>query len=458
MVRVGGKSLNILDYLNKKQPRKQDGLHPFHRASSSFKYIYCYGIGILAFGYKNSSSDTITIFKELLSKIQLNDVNHEKLISSIKTNFDFKLQDVFRTIRKKEEQYCFIGDLFYITNHSQLSPTYTQDIIEGYMQVFGLHSIEKEFLKSFCLYAASEEKNAEPNKNALQNKLISSYYKLYDTVVEKSENKFISLARILYQNFLEQGYFISYKMAIYLFPNFTLEESFHSISIDQGKTLTLDYPAYLYGTTVLKNCSTLIVENITLHINGNILIESGKLFIKNSDIIIDDCMEDFAILVKETTSIVIENSTINCNYKSAFLSQENGYLSFINSKIRNTTKDRALKFSGHSVTIENCSFENCLDGGILNHATNHMLVEHCSFLNCHAEHGGGIYSKSLYQVNINSCDFSSCRANYLGCGIYFVNKKYGQQVLDCHFHDCSPSDSLVFNEYNDIHSLYTTKK
>lgn len=451
--------MNILDYLSEKQTTSTNNTHPFINASYNFKYLYCYGLGTLAFGYKNNHSDAIATFKSLLVKIQLENLDEDKLITSIKNEFDFKLQDVFRSIRNKEEQYCFIGDLFYIANHANLSPTYSHDIINGYMQIFALDSVEKDFLKRFCSYAAQEENRNLSSQMHFSNKLVSSYYNSYNLTNYNMERKegeknatpdtYLPLARSLYRQFLEGGYFLSYKIATYLFPSFTLQESFHSLQIDQGKTVILDYPCYLHGTTIIKNGSALIIKDSNVRIKGNIFIESGKFFIKNSDIVVEGCEENYIVSISETTSVKIENSTVNCNFTAAFLNQDTGCLTLTNSHIKNTTRERAINFAGYSMDLKNCTFSNCMAGGIYNEATRHMSVENCTFSNCEAEHGGGIYSKSLSPSNIASCHYTSCKASYLGSGIYFVNKKNGQKVTNCSFELCSPSDSLVFNDYSE---------
>lgn len=458
--------MNILDYLNEKQISSQERSHPFCNTSSEFKFSYCYGLGTLAFGYKYGNPEAPIVFKRLLSKVQLKNVDGDKLIDSIRNNFDFKLQELFRTIRKKEEQYCFIGDLFYIANQANLSPTYSQDIINGYMDVFALDEMERTFLKRFCSYAAQKEHLAPSFQKQRSKKAVSSYYKSvdYDTefMQQSSEvdtNTFISLARTLYRDFLDHGYFLPYQIVTYLFPSFSLKETFHSLQLNDGKTLTIDYPTVLYGTILIKNGSTLVIDHTKLQINGNIFVENGKVLIKNSDIKVEGCQMEYIFSVSDSTIIKIENSTVDCNFKTAFLNQKTGFLTLTNSHIKNTSNAVALNFTGYAMDLKNCSFDHCMAGGIFNDASKGMLLESCTFTNCNAEHGGALYSKSLSPSKVISCHFHSCTASYLGSCIYFVNKKYNQQVVQCTFELCSPSDSLVFNNYNEIidtYSLYNT--
>lgn len=422
--------MNVLDYLSEKQSNSVNISHPLENASTQFKYLYCFGLSTLAFGYKQHLQVTEQYFSTLLHIIKLDITQQAKLKSAmLDSNFEYRINEVFELLKKKDEQYCFIADLYKLSYFGLLSPTYCQDIIQGYMQVFGFSEVEKRFFKDFTDLA----------NHAIQvGNSVSSYI-----------NTDLTQAISLYEKFADLGYFIPYSILQYIFPQFHTTAAFSSLTLEKGEFFYLDRPCTITGTVTVKNCSTFFLEHTTLHINGNIFVENGKVLIKNSDIIIEDCNADFFISVTKSNRIIIENSTIVCNSKTAFLLQDSGCLKIYNTHIKNTTRKRAIVFAGSCMDIGKSTFENCLEGAILNHAQKELRIDSCTFLHCTAEHGGAIYSNSLGYAAITSCTFLDCNAKFIGGAVYFVTKKYEQRVEHCHFENCYPKDSQVFNSLNE---------
>lgn len=421
--------MNVLDYLTQKQNIHTTPKHPLAQHASSFKYNYCFGLSVLVYGYKDQLPATLTCFSSILNEIHLDIELQKKLSVQVKNNFDLKINDTFKELTEKNEQYCFIADLHRLSFFGLISPTYCKDIIEGYCQVFNFSENETRFLKEFTDLGFQTTK--ELSKETL------SYY---DTKLDKAVE--------LYQNFKLAGYDISTIILEYIYPSFSLTNRLEDCVFDDGSIQCFESNLRIDGEILLSNCSTLVFANANVKINGSILAENGKIIIKNSHIYLENCEKEHFITVQNSPSIRIENSTIDCNHKAAFLNQNSGHLKIQKTKIQNTGKDYGIHFSGNSADISTSTFENCDSGALFNFAKKELFIASSTFTNCHNVHGGAIHSRSMANTTIYNCKFRDCHAKYIGGAVYFANLKYGQSVMNCTFEHCTPIDDILFNAYD----------
>ena len=89
---------------------------------------------------------------------------------------------------------------------------------------------------------------------------------------------------------------------------------------------------------------------------------------------------------------------------------------------------------------------DCVNSGVRIKDEGKLIVDDCEFVNCIAEHGGAIYTNSLSDSIITNCRFDNCQGKYLGGAIYFEYEKFGQEIYRCEYNNCTPEDSIVFNE------------
>lgn len=423
-----GEEMNVLDYLTQKKNRNIPHTHPFSQSTESFKYSYCFGLAVLVYGYKEQMPATLDCFSSILNKIQLEEQLQKKLPLNIKSNFDLKLNDVFREINSKDAQYCFIADLYRLSFFGLFSPTYSHDIIEGYTQVFNFTQSEKTFLKQFTDLAY--QTLDEFKKDTL------SYY-----------DKKIDSAMQLYSNFKSCGYEISSSILEYIYPGFSISNKIKNLVLDDGTVHRYEDNLHIYGNIVVSNCSTLILEHAKVLAEGNIFVENGNILVKHSDIMIKQANAPYFITVKNSPSILIEDSRIDCNHQTGFLTQDSGHLKMQKVHIKNTAGDYGVLFSGHSADIGTSTFENCENGAFCNMAKTELFIGSSDFTNCNSIQGGAIFSQSPANATIYNCRFKNCHARYLGGAIYFEHLKYGQSVLHCNFEHCTPADNILFNAY-----------
>ena len=423
--------MNVLDYLDSKDAASRMEKHPLSEKTEEFKGIYCFGIATLAFGYKKNLPDIGRCFSELLRSMDVDEKKERQIISSVYTVFDFKITEVFEKLCNKIEQYCFVSDLYKIANGSLLSPTYCQDIIDGYMKAFFFTKDEKQFFKSFMEISAEKQKLDE---SVLM-------------VKKEQEERLLKEAINSYETFQENGYYISYTLLKYMFPGFERKKRIENLLLMNGETVNIDYPVEFFGTIEIKNGSSLFIENTSAIFHSSLNINGGKISIKNSKIFIEECADDSFINIEETTLCHIENSEIDCKGKTAFLHQKQGNLQMINTIIEDTKGKSAVIFSGNDINIEETNFLHCKNGAIWNDAKSGMHLKNCQFSYCNREHGGAVYSQSICDSRIDHCSFYHCIAKYLGGAVYFQNRKYGQWVNNCKIEECAPKDSCIFNDY-----------
>lgn len=426
--------MNVLDYLSKKTRESTTVVHPLVQHSSAFKYTYCFGLAVLVYGYKEQLSGTINCFSSILNSIKLDTDLQDKLQANVKHNFDLKISDVFKQIEGKREQYCFIADLYRIFYFGLISPTYFNDILNGYLQVFNFTNAEKTFFREFTSLAY-ETVESLPKQTPL-------YF-----------NNRMEQAVTLYENFQLSGQYIPINILKYIFPGFSFKHIITDFSLDNGTIQYFESNLHIKGNLTISNCSTLIIRNAHVTIEGAFIITNGKIVIENSDLLVQDCSSDTLITIEQSPTILIEDSVIDCNNKCAFLSQNSGHLKIQQSKIFNTTNKYAICFTGNSADISKSVFENCAHGAFLNRAKSELFIGSTVFKHCYSEHGGAIHSKSLVNSMIYNCSFSDCHAKYIGGAIYFENLKFGQSVLHCTFEHCTPNENFVFNSYEKEDSI-----
>lgn len=426
--------MNILDYLDSKETKSLRIEHPFVNETDEFKSAYCFGIATLAFGYKKNLPDIGKCFSQLLRNMNVNEKKEKQIISAVYTVFDFKITEVFEKINEKTKQYCFVADLYKIANGSLLSPTYCQDIINGYMRAFAFSKEEKAFFKDFMSCAGKNEKLMESMM----------------MVKQEQEKAILEEAEQIYEVFQNAGNRIAYQLLQYMFPGFQRKQRIENLFLSKGEKMIIDSPVELFDDVVIADGSSLVIDHTSVIFHGSIIVKGGKIYIGNSKITIESCTEESFLNIDETTLCRIENSEINCKGNTAFLYQSSGTLQIFKSRIENTRNKSAIIFMGKDINIEETSFLHCQNGAIWNNAEGSMYLKKCQFSYCNREHGGAVYSKSIHDTNIENCLFDHCVAKYLGGAVYFQYKKYGQWVKDCEIQECAPKDSYIFNDYEYI--------
>lgn len=407
-------SVDLLGFLKDKVNEDRYEVHPYAYMNNTFKYLYCFGLGVLSCGHMKAMTETTKDFRLLLERIRLHKNYHEKIIVDINNNFNYKINDVFAILDTKDKQYTFLADLFKLSAHSLWSMSYCEQVRDVYMNIFELEKEERVFFEEFM--NASEKKNIE-------------------------------LARKRYEEFQKKGYIVRYQLLKYMYPEFLLEEKYTDILLENGEHFLIDKQATIHGNIVVTNGSSLEIDGSIFKINGSITVDGARIRIKKSDLFVLSSTKNNLINITNSAVVIIDDCTIDCNYNCGIVEQNCGQLLINNSKLLHTDKEYAILFSGQSLMMNGVTMENCLCGGIRIFQEATWYIDDCRFYHMFAQHGGAIFSDSLYDGTVSNSNFIDCKAKYIGGAIYFNYKKYGQSIFGCEFKKCMPFDSIIFNDY-----------
>lgn len=412
--------MDVLGYLKSRQNELERVNHPFVNRSLNFRYLYSYGVGVLALGNMKSMSELRDRFEYFLECIALPKEQREKIIVDINNHFEFRLTECVKVLKTKEVQYCFMADLYQLYNLAVWSMEYCEKIIENYLQIFHTSEPEMAFFKEFN-----------------------------DAAVKRDENR----ARECYHRFREMGFDISYKILQYFFPEFTDEDVYHDITVLAGKTLYLDKPTRIEGDIVVERGGSLLFDGADVTMKGSITVDGGRIRLRNTRLYIEHCAKSVFLVVRDAAVVRIENSVIDCNNQCGFLKQNSGRLLVEEAEFVRSSQRRMIEFLGTYAQILRSSFSEGGAGFVLASVSSQMRLANCDFFQATADYGGAFFSDSIDNITIQECSFRSCHAKYLGAAVYFKYQKLGQVVKDCIYRKCEPEESTVFNVYQDDFEL-----
>lgn len=413
-------STDVLGYLKSRQNELERINHPLSGRSLNFRYLYSYGIGVLALGSMKSMTELEDKFNYFLECISLPKEQRDKIIVDINNHFEFRLTECIHILRTKEVQYCFFADLYKLYNLAVWSLEYCKKVIANYMQVFHTSEPEILFFREFNEAAAKRD------------------------VIKAKES---------YHGFREAGFDISYKILQYFFPEFVDEDQYENITVAAGKTLYLDKPTQIRGNLIVERGGSLLIDGADIKIEGAILVDGGRIQFRDAKLLVEKCAKSYFLTIQDAAVVQIENSSIDCNLQCGFLRQNSGRLLIEESEFFQSKGKRMIEFSGRYARIQNSSFADGEDGFILLSGSSKMQMEKCDFFHAAADYGGAIYSETIDNVRIQACSFRACNAKYLGAAVYFKYQKLGQVVKECVCRQCEPAQKAVFNVYEDDFEL-----
>ncbi|MBO5483708.1 MAG: hypothetical protein J5979_00680 [Lachnospiraceae bacterium] len=386
--------------------------HPFRNKDNRFKYIYCFGLGVMSMGHMKAITETQDYFYEVLEQIALPEEDRQKILIDINNHFERRIEDVFVTISNKEEQYCFVMDLYQILKRTSWAKSYCSQVLENYLQVFQLSAMERIFFQEFS-HAAEEQD--------------------------------MDRARKASQCFMEEGYVIRYDFLTWFYPGFIMEEEYEGLVIPAGKTVILDKPTQIHGDMIVERGGSLLIQGAVLKMQGCIQVNGGRVQIDHGEIYVLSCHAPFWLMLRDTAVVTIVDTMIDCHNQCGVLWQNMGRLLIEESWFRHTAVERAVVFSGQSIKISHTHFQQGTKGMIGLSGSAQAKIIQCDFKDASAEYGGAISSESIGEVFVQQCTFLRCQAKYLGNAVYFKHQKLGQNVMECSCQDCLPEGSDFFN-------------
>ena len=408
--------MDVLGYLKSRQNELERVNHPLSGRSVAFRYLYSFGVGILALGSMKSITDLQEQYEYFLECIALPREQRDRILPDLNNRFEFRLTECMKILRTKEVQYCFMTDLYKLYNLAMWSLEYCTQVIENFVQIFHMSENEIEFFQSF-------------NRAAVQRNLEE--------------------ARRIYRRFQQEGLDISYETLQYFYPGFEESDTYSDVVVELGKTLIIDKPTVIQGNIRVERGGSLLFRRAEVRMSGSIFVDGGRIQMQNTKILVEECDAPVFLSIKDAAVVRVENSAIDCNFCCGFLRQNSGRLFITESEFSHSDGRRMISFSGIDARILHSSFIQGRKGFLKLSGSARLEMMQCDFLDCYEEYGGSIYSDSVDDVVIQECSFRNCRAKYLGAAIYFKYQKLGQVVKDCVHRMCVPEESQVFNSYSD---------
>lgn len=408
--------LNILDDLKNRHSELEWVNHPMIGCDDSIRYLYVFGLGVMALGNMKAMMELQDYFDTVLDKLCISQKGREQIITDINNYFDFRLTECIEKLKEKEVQYCFMFDLYKICQLSLWSQDYCEKILDYYQQIFRFSDIEKEFFQGLSDCASRND---------------------------------VERAGSLYNTFRKKGYEIRYSILTYFFPDFTLEDEYDDIVVKAGRTFVLDKPSTVRGDIKVERGGSLLMSGGILKIYGGIICDGGRVRLYDTRIRVLQNEYDYFLQIDNAAIVQISDSFIDCGKFTGFMKQTSGRLIIMDTIINNVAKNRALSFYGRSAVISRCRFTNCESGAVAFYKRARVELTNCEFTNCEAEYGGALYSESIGNVKCENCILDECKAKYLGAAIYFKYQKFGQFVKDCICRKCTPQEGQIFNVYDD---------
>lgn len=391
--------------------------HPFWKRDLDFKYIYCFGLGVMSMGHMKSMTETQDYFDGLLENIALPENLRQQILVDINNHFETRIDEVFANLRTKGEQYCFVLDLYSIIRFASWGKKYCESVLEDYLQIFQFSQAERKFFENFA--EAARRGNMER-------------------------------ALAAYQEFRTQGYSIRYDFLTWFDPSFAMEEHYGDITVASGDTVLLDKPSVIAGDIVVKRGGSLLLYGADVQMDGSITVEGGRIQIDHSNIRVTSCHRLYWLEIQDTSVVTVADTMIDCQGKCGILRQNSGRLILEECWLRHTDRVRAIHFTGQSVKIMHSHFLDGRSGFLEFGGAAQVKVCDCDFRTGIGEYGGAVYSDTIGDVLLQQCEFFGCRARYLGAAVYFKTQKLGQAVDACVCQDCVPPEKTFFNLLDDV--------
>ena len=404
----------LLDFLKEKKNKIQIGIHPLEKEPDEFKYLYCFGLAVTFGQNEQVYKEVRSVFEIIVDLLGLHENYKSRILSEVVEDFDYRICQVFEAMDTKEKKYCFFSDLVRMEAVTLWGQSYFKSVMDVYREVFGVTKEEIEFLQGFWQHAQKHE---------------------------------MEQAIRLYNEFGRNGNYISFKLLTYLYPTVVLKDYYETVVIEAGEKFIMDKPTVVKGNIEIKNGGFLVIQNAAVSLHGKMIVDGGRLEIGKSRIQVKENVSDFALEIKNSAVIAIEDTRILGNYQCGLIKQFGGHLIIRNSQLKCTGKERAIVFEGKSLSLLRTEITDCRNGAVSVKGRSRMLAKGCQFVECVAEHGGVIHSDTTEDVRIHQCTFSRCMASFLGAAVYFSYKKYGQTVNDCILEDCEPEEEIIYNAF-----------
>lgn len=397
--------IDTLTKLNRKKRMWITPKHPLFFESIDFKIKYSTGIFLQAELNKEVSAlNNFELERIIMKGLGLTSIEVSRVIKKVHKEeriVDYLLEILDTSLKK----YLFILDLYSV---SMLTGTLSEEEIQSidiFAQLLGVGQAQVNVLKHFIEHTYNIE-----NKNCIKD----------------------------FENMIQMDMSITMSELKFYLPEFEYVNKIENKSIKPNNTLQLVDECVINHDIIVPYSTTLTIDNANVHMNGSIIVDGGKLVVRNSQLLNDSLDSNVLIYVKNYSEVIIEQTHMNCRNRCYAIHQENGNLMIRKSNIENTSKNSAIQFWGDQISIEDTRFYNCFVvgmGGALRIQKGRGLIKGCTFEECEAKIGGAIAVSD--EIMIQMCRFTFCKVTEYGSAIYYGGE-VKSNVMDCEYVGCYP--------------------
>lgn len=407
--------MDLLETLQQKREVNRRRMHPLYSLSLNERYIYCFGLAILAKGNIKTIKELEQPFTQLCSMLNISKSSAEEMIMDINNHFDPTLDRLIQLLSIEQRMYsCFLIDMLKLKMKSEWGSWYCEEVIQQFCYILKLPVETRHFFEDFLLEAPAGD---SPK------------------------------AHQLVKEYEQAGHTIDYELLCYMNAEYRKQSRYQKLLLEQGGRIRIECPTRVEQDIVVRNGTKLYISNTRVEIGGRLIIEDGQVEISNATLeAVGEKRENKSLLlVQQVHQLKLKEVTINCNHLCYGIWQEEGTLVLDRAVVCQSVGEYGVLFDGERLVCKHSSFNDCLNGGIHIRYNADLDIYQTHFDNCRAEHGGAIHSSTKGKVTIRECYFRQCAAKYLGADVYFKYKRYGQMVQECYFQDEKPDKNHLFN-------------
>lgn len=394
--------MDILRTLQQKREVHRGQQHPLSSLSLNDRYLYGFGLAILAKGNIKTMEELAVPFETICEALLIPKDTVQEYANEVQQQFDEMLDRLIAFLMvEKKRRFCFLIDLIKLKEYANLGHYYCEEVISYFLSILKLEPEYKCFFIRFL-------QMAEQGNGDAAHQLVAELEKNYDK--------------------------IGVELLQYMNPLYVETEEYEELYLTDGGIFRMECPVTVHGDIRVENGSRLYIKNAHLTLGGTLYANNAVVKVHNSTIeTTADRSGAYLFRMSNVHRFEVLKSRFLLHQQLGGIDQNSGQLQIQDSEIIETKNQAAIQFSGEQIMLKNVRFTDCKNGGIKLLQKAAAFIEDCRFADCFCEQGGAFYGASSAPVTITGCEFERCRAKYLGDAIYFTYKRYGQEVSDCYF-------------------------
>ena len=151
--------MDVLAYLKQRQNELEKKRHPLSDRDSSFRYLYAFGVSVMAMGDMKAITELQDRFQFFLECLSIPAEQREQLMTDINDHFEYRLSECIRILKTKEVQYCFFCDLYHLMQNVVWAEAYCKKVLRNYFDIFHMSEHEIAFFEQFSKAAMQKDLN-----------------------------------------------------------------------------------------------------------------------------------------------------------------------------------------------------------------------------------------------------------------------------------------------------------